>query len=443
MSEQAPNIAGLEGLRTQYAEIAKSKASQVLIICSPFPHAIASAALLCRTYLSAGKLFHVKYIDPIVEVSALSRLIGNNPKVLPVIVGIKLLGAKTKKQEHWVSVGSQFLGKASPAAFPGSSSVAEAAYALASETVRPGIAELQLAAIGTLLQDFSPRRTSPLVEVAKECGILSPRTGFKLPGTNYLSITQVLLQSIYPYISGLSGDSKQVLKVLEDADIPYSKRTDPLSKLANNEAQRLNTVLIPRLHPRTISYALGSDLEVPREGKESPLRLVSGIAPLARAVWSRGELGKLLGVLIGDRARLLRSLIDTYLDYAKTTISGVGTATMQLNDTDTKIVTTDSWISAPVTDVPGEVLAEVGRILLETVFDDDDRLLLLRGSDCHAITWSTDATTLDRVLIGLHEAGILGVPTSPQAVRVNDPSSATTVKLEKMLASIGEAVPES
>ncbi|MHA1907311.1 MAG: hypothetical protein ACW98Y_08455 [Candidatus Thorarchaeota archaeon] len=375
-------------------------------------------------------------MDFVVSMKDIKKHIDNKPDTLLVVVGINTYGEIPSEKDTIIDIGSKFYPKLAEINetepdFPSSSM----AYVFAKETMKLGNDDLALAAAGSILEAPAHKTTTELIEICTKSGLLSSKRGFKIPGTNFLPLDELFLYNIHPYLDGLSGVPSRCQKLFSDADIPLRKRTEPLSQLSTEEATQLTSVLIPRLPAPTISSVLGSDdYELLREKPESPLRYVTAINALGQVAWSRRKMGLMLGVFIGDRARLLGNLVDLYRDHCRETVEGVQKLNVILNETDSQVQTGNQYISALV-NIPDVVLPDVGRIALESGLGSESKFLILRTHQSMTVSWVQDIASL-HVMVELLGKNIPVSQKSHNSVRVEESSNQTHAKIIKALETV-------
>ena len=439
MSEKAPSISSFKSVRDRFSKIKPRNLRKILIVSSKSPSAIISSSILCRAALKANILFHVKYVNSITPMENITKSAANQSETWWAVVGVNTYGEVPSEPDHILAIGSKFHSKISDISesepeFPSSAM----AYAFANERMTLGNDDLTLAAVGSILEASSHKTTIELVDTCDKIGLLSSKKGFKIPGTNFLPLDELFLYNIHPYLDGLSGVPGRSHKLFSDTDIPLRKRTEPLSQLSNEEAKQLTSVLLPRLSPPAIPSVLGTDYELIQEKPESPLRYVAAISALGQVAWSRRKMGLLVGVLIGDRARLLDSLVDIYREHSRETVQGVQKLNVILNETDTQVQTGNQYVSAPV-NIPDVVLPDVGRIALESGIGNENKFLILRTHQSVTVSWTSDISSL-RVMVELIGKNIPISPMTYHSVRVPQSSNQINAKIIEALGTVVEGV---
>jgi hypothetical protein len=368
-------------------------------------------------------LFHLTMSEPVLDIDTVNDIRKTHEKSAMFLVGIDVVGSKRlrKGKSYPVLLGGQSESEHATSLTLGTrDTLAAAAYAYI-ESVGDGPPSeeyLHLAAAGSLVESYpNPKlkgASKDLVESAKKKGVVEERKGFRLFGVNFMPLNEVLTFSIRPYLHNLSGVSDACDKLCTDADVPFSKFRLPLSALSNDEATRLTTHLIPMLEPPSIPLVLGQDFILTSENEESPVRLLSGIKTQAETAWSLGESGAAVAVWMGDRARILRSLLDSYMTYSRDVISGareVITNNAKLTDPDSSGQIT----RIPVKSIRERVFSDVGRILLESGQVETDGVVLA-SENALGLVWRSDTRNLQDVFLALKESGLNPKSTSSQSI---------------------------
>ncbi|MDF1537654.1 MAG: hypothetical protein P1Q69_01970 [Candidatus Thorarchaeota archaeon] len=394
-----------------------------------------ATSILCRASLKTNTLFHAKFIDPLVSAEVITKQFSDKSNSLLAAVGLDVYGTMPDKKAHFVPVGCFFhsdltsVEKTSPE-FP----LSALTYTFANETMNVDTGDFVLAILGSILENKANVISKELVETGTQNKLILPRKGIKIPGANFLPLETTFLNNIHPYLDGLSGVPKTCQKVFTDADLPYSKRAKPLSQLTNEEATQLTSALLPYLSAGTIPRILGSDYELPMENPASPMRYTSSIASLGQFIWSQKMMGLFLGILIGDRARQLSSLVERYIEYSNNTIKGVQNLSVVMNETESQILSSDLFVSISNLDIPDTTFADVGRILLETTLENK-KFVVLRTSQSISIAWTKEFSLVPTMATFL-ERDIPLISTSSTSIRVLDSSDATHTKIMETIRHI-------
>ncbi|MFW9954296.1 MAG: hypothetical protein ACFFD3_07060 [Candidatus Thorarchaeota archaeon] len=435
MSEKVPNIPGLKTLRSKFSAIRSTRIKKIAIYSTPAPHAILAAAVLCRAALRANILFHVKFIEPLESVGVVPRTLPKESDTLQVYIDITFYGKEFPDNERIVAIGSSsypdFVSIEVKRDYP----IALEAYTLAKEVLKISNEELSLAAAGSILEGLTNKPSNEILSVSTKSNLISSRKGFKIPGTNFLPLDEVFLNSIHPFISNLSGNPASCQKLINDADIPIDKWSRPLSKLSNKEARSLSSALIPLLSSNSVPDVFGSDYETLTESPESPMRYISSLSALGQTMWSLKTPSIFLGVSIGDRARLLADLIERYKNHCKATINGTQKLSSILNEDDTKISKENHiFTTSAIAEIPEAIAPDCSRIIMESDLGTDTTFLLLRTAESIFITWKKQLPSV-KVMAALLSKKIALVSASSNSIRVMENSEKGVAKVIGALTS--------
>jgi hypothetical protein len=163
---------------------------------------------------------------------------------------------------------------------------------------------------------------------------------------------------------------------------------------------------------------------------------VTAINAIGKVAWSRGKMGLMLGVFIGDRARILGNLVELYREHSRETVEGVQKLNVILNETDTQLQSGNQYLSAPV-NIPDVVLSDVGRIALESSIGSENKFLILRSHQSITVSWAPDIPTF-QVLVEFLDKNIPISQKSHTSVRVEDQSDQTHARIiESVKAIVG------
>jgi len=229
-------------------------------------------------------------------------------------------------------------------------------------------------------------------------------------------------------LATISGNQKVCDAILNEAEIPIQKLRTPLSNLTSSEAQRLTSVLITRLDPGTIPKLLGTDYIITRERDTSPIRFVSGIETIGATAWSRNELGALISVLLGDRGRALRALIDSHIDHHKDVISTIHHLESNLQGDSTTTTTT-----VKLTGSKTEILPDVGRIALESGIVDSVRPVALDNGEVYTIVWPSSKLNTKMVHQEILSIDTKIIATSPESITIIGNDEKKSLVLQKIV----------
>jgi len=434
----------LDALGVKYRNVSLDKGARVLIVSSPAPEAVLASTLLCRSIMKTGGVFHITFVEPVIDARTLERLLDANPKHTIIVIGADVTDDVSPNPElpPPIVIGGRIrAGAISEHSFNIREQVPVGAYVIAREKLELGLEELYLAAAGLLVQDQSlaesDRVLKEIVLLAQERNTLRERRGFRAFGTNFLPLIETLSSSISPYLRGISGALDSCERILSEADIPPSRRNMPIEALASEEKRRLTEKLTLKLDVSAIRRLLGLDFENCLEPESSPLRFLSAVKSMSEVAWSRHETGLAMAVWMGDRARMLRMLLDSYRLHCRQTISGVERF-MSIRSKNEVNTQSDSVAVAPMSTVPCEVLSDVGRIIFEISYVDPERFLVLETEDCACVVWASDDMSLSDVLQSFMTAGLSSSSASPKSVLVQLPKE----KRQNLVNAIGSLAGE-
>lgn len=443
MTKRVLKARGLKSIRKQCEQIPLEKNQRTLVVSSFIPEAIISSAIICKALLKSGNTFHITFIEPIIDVSALNILHKTYSAPTTLIIGVDVQGKKKIRKEKGYPVfigGTNQSTQDSILSFGNKTNMPAISYVLLEQKFETTAEALQLAAIGTLLQNTPESITDniakAIVELAQEEALIEERKGFKLFGSSSQPLTETLVYSIFPYLSNISGAPEICDKILDDADIPFSKRRMPINTLSTEETQSLNEQLIPRLNQFTILQVLGQDFILTREREDSPIQTLSSNRVLALYCWVQKKLGAMFSIWMGDRSRTLRELVDSYLSHSKDVIAGFHDLEPKLKQDNGE---SDSAESISVYKIPGvsnAILPDLGRISFdENLVKKQSFLMLITGS-CIGLVWNSQENNITEIIPELKSIGINPVSMSPQSVIIEDASKETQDTLLKKLSTL-------
>ena len=440
MSGKSRGTPSFKAIKSQYSELSFKSGRHVLIVSSSLPEPTVASAVLSKTILKTGNLFHITFVEPVLHAEEINKIRSIYSDSSLIVVGVDVADKKRIKKGKGYPV---FIGgvheseQAQSLCLGNERTVSAASYILADTIAKTGPEELQLAAAGTLLSGDSAKMKGAAKEVissAKKKGLIEAKKGFRLFGVNFMPLNEVLAYSIWPYLPNLSGRPEICDKIYEEADIPYPKFRTPLSSLTSEEATKMNEHLSLKLDPGVISQALGEDFVLSQESKASPVRLLSGIRVIAETACTLAETGASTAIWIGDRARVLRAFLDSYMAHSKEVIAGVERMVTILQDSETE--RTDQPYMVSQTEAREEVLSDVGRVVLEANYVDTDRLIVISEESSIFVIWKSGTLVLQDMFRSLLSEGILPHVTSSNSLRVYDTSEDTKSKIAGALTGM-------
>ncbi len=437
MSGKSRRTPSFKAIRTQYSDLSFKTGDHVLIVSSSLPESTISSAILSRSIIKSGGLFHTTFIEPVVYAEEINNLRSTYPDSSIIIVGVDVAGKKRikKGKSYPIFIGGVHDSDQIQSLRLGNErTLSAAAYIFAGEISETGPADLQLAGAGTLLSGHSTKLKGAARETvasAQKKGLIEETKGFRLFGVNFMPLNEVLAYSIRPYLPNLSGRPEICDKIYEEADIPYPKFRTPLSSLTSEEAKRMNAQLLPKLDPSVIPQVLGQDFILSQENDVSPARLLSGIRAIAETAWTLAEPGASTAIWIGDRARVLRSLLDSYMAHSKEVIAGVERMVAILQESEAE--KPDQSLMISQTEAREETLSDIGRVVLEANYVDSDRLMVISQDSSIFAIWKSGTIVLHDLYRSLMSMGIYPNATSSNSLRINDTSKETKSKIESAL----------
>ncbi len=431
-AKKPPSLKTLEKVCTT---INFQTSDQNILVTSPYPEAVIASTIISQTISRLKSLFHISFQQPVMTIDTLNTLREKYSSSAIIIVGIDILGKKKiKKGKGYPLIigGTSESEQVNSFTLGTDSTVAAAGYVFAKSLKDMNDYNLQLAAAGSLLHggmnESKKGANKDIIELAKKNGLIEERKGFKLFGVTMLPLDEALLYSTHPYLATISGNQKVCDAILNEAEIPIQKLRTPLSNLNSSEAQRLTSVLITRLDPGTIPQLLGTDYIITRERDISPIRFVSGIETIGATAWTRNELGALISVLLGDRGRALRNLIDSHMTHHKDVISTIHRLESNLKGDSTTTTTIVTLTGSKI-----EILPDVGRIALESGIVDSVRPVALDNGEVYTIVWPSSKLNIKIVIREFLSSSIELLATSPQSITIKGNLEEKETALKKIV----------
>jgi len=396
-AKKAPSLKTLE--KACKAIDFKTK-DQNIIVTSPYIESVIASSIISQTLSKMNALFHITPSQPAMTIDNVNKLKENYDSSAMILVGIDVYGKKRLKKGSGYPLligGTVESEQIEPFRLGTDSTIPAAGYVLSMSLLEPTDYILQMSAAGSLLSEGmkTPKigAGKEVIDLAKSKNLVEERKGFKLFGATTLPLDEALRFNTRPYIPKISGHQEACDKILNDAEIPIQKLRAPISNLSAPQAQRLTSVLTMEIDPTIIPLLLGTDYILTLERENSPLRYVSGLGTIGATAWSLNELGALVGILLGDRGRVLRGLIDSHMSYHKEVIFTVQRLETNLQGDSTTTTTTISLKGAKT-----EILPDVGRIALESGIVDRTRPVALDNEESFTIVWPSSELNVKEVL---------------------------------------------
>ena len=426
MTDRVLKAQGLKSIRKQCEQITIEKNQKILIVSSPSPESIISSVILCRALLKLGSTFHITFSQPVIEVSTLNIIQKTYSATTTFIIGVDVLGKKNirKEKNYPIFIGGTHQSKqANIISFEKKISIPIIGYVLAEQKLETDSKELQLAAIGILLQNhpknIKDKIAKAIVSLAQKDALIEERKGFKLFGTTSHPLMEILAYSIYPYLSNISGKPETCEKILDDAEIPFSKRRIPINALSTEEIQSLTKQLIPRLNQSTIPQVLGQDFILTHERENSPIQTISSIHALARYSWSQWKIGAMFSIWMGDHSRILRKLIDSYLAHSKNVIASFNDLESRIKQGDIEPESTESVSIYKIPTASNMILSDLGRITFDENLVHKNHFLILVADSSIELVWDSQEIALTKMIIELKSLGLNPISTSSKSIRID------------------------
>ncbi|MCF2137152.1 MAG: hypothetical protein K9W43_07885 [Candidatus Thorarchaeota archaeon] len=425
---EAPEIPELNALRKETADVPITSDSRVLLMSSPTSEAIFATAVLGRAIIRSGGIVHITFIEPIIDTSTVSSMLSKYAGYLPIFIGVSL---STPEKESASLADAIFLAPShaidDAITIGVSQSIVPTVLALVAEKYALTTSDIRLAAIGLLIapnQTTTDPLSSSIIDTALASCNLSRRPEYLLYGANFMPARECLSVSIYPYMEGISGDSNECDQLLEQAEITPVRRTRPLILLKKAERQRITSAIIERIDPALAAQIIGTNVENLSENEDSPMRWMSNIRVLASIAWSRRELGLELAVWMGDRARSLKSLLDSCMDTTNKVIMALHEVLPSVNENAFQV--TGSATHMVLSKGDGAVLTEVSRILLERGLVQS-RFLGLQSDSALSISWRSTDASLSTILSSFEASGLSPLSTSYSSVVLDSTTDWQTI----------------
>ena len=174
---------------------------------------------------------------------------------------------------------------------------------------------------------------------------------------------------------------------------------------------------------------------IEKEPDNSPLRYISALLALSTTAWSNWELGLLLGIWMGDRARMLRTLVDSHINRSREVIIGVQRLSLSLQSLDDEIQSRNSALLVSLEGATNKALNDIGRILFELDLIDREKILVLATDTDVGIIWTSERS-LFIVLAALRKKDFSPLSTSQQSVRVSDTTQEDVEDIFELMSKI-------
>lgn len=435
MSRKTRTTTSLKSLEKRAKEVTLKSGGHVFVLSAPSIEALTASSILCKSIRRTGGQFHLAFSSPLLDIDSLNELRATYANSQVLVVGLDVQGTKKprKGKAYPVFVGcaweSDHIAEHS---IGGLDLVPASAYALAQANMEVGDYDLQLAAIGTLLQnEYNPpsiKAENEIIDEANNAGFIEKEKGFRMFGVTFLPLDEVLIFSTRPYLKGISGNRKICDSILNKADIPTLALSKPISSLNPNEAKRLTQNMLTQ--GVDVESILGLDYILKKEAENTPVRTLSGIDGIHATAWARAELGTIAGILLGDRGSSLRSILEQHMKHHRDVISSIqhieSSKSSEIQDTIT---------------IPGSndlILTDIGRILLKSsLVRTSQNAIALQNETATEIVWNTADVSLNDAIRTLlaRDAGARPIATSPRSLRFSKMGTDAALELTSLILS--------
>ncbi|TXT56892.1 MAG: hypothetical protein BAJATHORv1_20489 [Candidatus Thorarchaeota archaeon] len=412
-----------------------------LIISSLCPEACIASAILCRGLIRAGHKFHLTFLEPIIRKETLSSLISSYSHLIPIVIGISILNNASLSigDKELVSLGHIFDTENGP--LPGIEllpiELGAAAYMLVRKYYPSNEDDLALASICSLLQSRKKPRHSEsaleVVDIALDLSLIKETRGILLFGANFMNINEIFMRSIHPYISGITGNETASEKLLDSADISFSHRTKPLTSLNSDQIKDLSGVILRQVPVEFVPHWSGLDYLILGEKEKSYVYHISGIQALSSIAWANTQPGLLTGVLIGDRATLLRELFDLYTHTSLKVIKTMNE--LAIISPDSSSLKEDKNASLVTLDESPSVLSLAGQIAIQNSFIVSENVLVFESESELIIVWPKNLLSFFTLFSEMLKSGLECKSLSYQSISVRKTSSKTKERVLSTLSS--------
>lgn len=448
MSGKRGKTLSFKTITNQQDSLTIDKRKHFLVASSTLPEATMSASLICRSILRSGGLFHLTFLEPIMTVEEVNALRETHSKSTVILIGVDVLGKKRVKKGIGYPIivgGTHDSDQAESLQIGDDHTISAATYVIAKENLSATSQELQLAAAATLASNFSWSKgfdvlaqlkgaAKSLVSSAQKEKLIEEHRGYRIFGANFIPLNEVLEYSVRPYLQGWSGRHENCEQTLEEADVPFPKLRMPISSLTNQEAKRLNGILLPNLDTDTTHYILGQDFSLVQERKESPMRLISGIRSIAEIALILQEIGTSSAVYMGDRAQQLQSFLNSYTTYTRELIRAFEGLRTSLESEILEI--RESLAVIQTGEGKRKMLGDMARIVLETDLVSAQVVMVFTEGEGIGVTWKPGVVHLQSLLRIMKEKEIHPTTASTNSILIEDTSEKTRSNIQKTLLEL-------
>jgi hypothetical protein len=299
----------------------------------------------------------------------------------------------------------------------------------------------QLSALGILSQKNSDVGTSKfaskLIDSTIRKKLLENTKVFRLFGQNTLPIYDSFFYNINPYIPELSGNEDGCNSLIRYSNIPISKRSFPISKLKSEEVQSLTQYLVTMISPKLVKQIIGPDYILLRENLDNSLRFFSNLMTLINTSLAQQNLGDIFAVLLGDRTRALRNMIDSHMAYCKNALSGLSLLKSRLEDSDKILERKDEVISIVSSiGIHKEVLSDVAIIAnAHDILDSD--IIIMKSEISMDIVFNHYSNKLNEFMKQLVQREIAYSTPTKQSIRLEALNKKDQKEVQRLTSEFG------
>ena len=430
-------------LQAAVESIPEITSTQITIVSSSSPEVLFASALLCKSILKAKKLFQVKYSKPVILFETFNEILEQHHNSTIIFIGIKVLGSgKLFSTKHSIimlsgSVKSRS-SKVYHLSFDEGPPIVVYYFAKTHFTITND--ELLLASLGIIIENETIKTLSGIesqfIQSSIENKSLVKTKGYRLFGSNTLSVYDSLFYTIYPYIPQLSGTEDACDTLLTQSRIPVSKRFIPFERLTTDEAQAITQQIVSIVDPLLIPKIFGLDFRLPRESSDGALRYFSNFIVLVRTSRSTQTIGESFAVILGDRSRALRNLIDTHMIHCRNVLAGLNLLKSRLKTSADIIEQLDAKIIlVPPIGIHHNALSDVGKIAINTGILDAT-ITLLKSDEFIDIVVNNDQEMYSQLVQIITQMKIQYVTTSKNSLRLLEAHRISQDELVKKLKDI-------
>jgi hypothetical protein len=443
MSKPGKNTALPEDFQTVVDALPNILTTQITIVCSSSPEILFAGALLCKSILRAKKLFQVKYSNPIILFETFNEILEKYHNSTIVFIGIRVIGSgRLFSTKHPIIMLSGSIksrsSKIHHLSFDEPTPVIAYYFAKAHFSVTND--ELLLTSLGILAENDPPTsmsdKASSLIQSSIDNKLLVRTKGYRLFGHNTLSVYDSLFYNIRPYIPQLSGNEDGCENLLIQSGIPVSKRFLPFEKLNTDEAQAITQQIVSVTDPILIPKIFGLDFRILRESSDSALRFLSTFVALIKTSRVTQSIGESFAVMLGDRARALRNLIDAHMVHCRNVLTGLNLLKTRLESSDDFIEQLSEKIMLiPSLGITHDALSDVGIISISNNILDAT-MILLKSDEIIEIVVNNEQGMYLQLLQLFTEMKIPYITTSKNSLRLLEAHSIDQAALTKNLNNV-------